>query len=53
MKIEESCYSQVQFVNSTCSGQINGMFTQVIPTEDRLEALKAFKEKRKPLYTGK
>lgn len=27
--------------------------TQVIPTQDRLEGLRAFKEKRKPLYTGK
>lgn len=26
---------------------------QVIPTQDRLEGLRAFKEKRKPVYTGK
>ena len=27
-------------------------YAQVIPTKDRLEGLKAFKEKRKPDYTG-
>lgn len=27
--------------------------SQVIPTQDRLEGLRAFKEKRKPVYTGK
>jgi len=27
-------------------------YAQVIPTKDRLEGLKAFKEKRKPVYTG-
>ena len=28
-------------------------YAQVIPTKDRLEGLKAFKEKRKPKYEGK
>ena len=28
-------------------------YAQVIPTKDRLEGLLAFKEKRKPVYTGK
>jgi len=27
-------------------------YAQVIPTKDRIEGLKAFKEKRKPCYTG-
>ena len=27
-------------------------YAQVIPTKDRLEGLKAFREKRKPVYTG-
>jgi methylglutaconyl-CoA hydratase len=27
-------------------------YAQVIPTTDRLEGLAAFKEKRKPIYTG-
>ena len=29
-----------------------GCYAQVIPTKDRLEGLQAFKEKRKPVYTG-
>ena len=29
-----------------------GCYAQVIPTKDRLEGLLAFKEKRKPVYTG-
>lgn len=27
-------------------------YQRVIPTKDRLEGLKAFAEKRKPVYTG-
>lgn len=27
-------------------------YAQVIPTQDRLEGLKAFAEKRKPVYKG-
>ena len=27
-------------------------YAQVIPTKDRIEALKAFKEKRRPQFTG-
>ncbi|CEG43691.1 enoyl-hydratase isomerase domain-containing protein [Plasmopara halstedii] len=30
----------------------NACYAQVIPTKDRIEGLKAFKEKRKPQYTG-
>lgn len=28
------------------------VYAQLIPTRDRLEGLKAFAEKRKPVYTG-
>ena len=28
-------------------------YSKTIPTQDRLEGLKAFAEKRKPVYTGK
>jgi methylglutaconyl-CoA hydratase len=28
-------------------------YAQVIPTEDRMEGLRAFREKRKPVYQGK
>ncbi|KAJ2080625.1 hypothetical protein H4R24_002946 [Coemansia sp. RSA 988] len=28
-------------------------YAQVIPTEDRIEGLRAFREKRKPIYTGR
>ena len=28
-------------------------YAQIIPTEDRLEGLRAFKEKRKPVYKGR
>ena len=30
----------------------NACYAQVIPTKDRIEGLTAFKEKRKPQYTG-
>jgi len=28
------------------------VYAQLLPTRDRLEGLKAFAEKRKPVYTG-
>lgn len=28
------------------------LYAQLIPTKDRLEGLRAFAEKRKPVYTG-
>ena len=31
----------------------DGCYAKVIPTEDRMEALKAFGEKRKPVFQGK
>jgi methylglutaconyl-CoA hydratase len=34
------------FVEKSC-------YAQIIPTEDRLEGLRAFREKRKPVYSGK
>lgn len=30
----------------------NACYAQVIPTKDRIEGLRAFKEKRKPVYKG-
>ncbi len=33
------------FVEESC-------YAQIIPTKDRLEGLKAFREKRKPVYKG-
>ena len=35
-----------------CGWNFWHLFSQVIPTKDRLEGLRAFKEKRTPQYTG-
>ena len=36
----------------SCGWNFWHLFSQVIPTKDRLEGLRAFKEKRTPQYTG-
>eukprot|EP00794_Sanderia_malayensis_P005899 gene5899-6584_t len=50
LKVEEDCYAQNE------SGGSNHrdftIFTMVVSTKDRIEGLKAFKEKRRPKYIG-
>jgi hypothetical protein len=68
LEIERACYAQVgeaaahtcgvdsaeSSVSDVCAYPHLAWFgEQVIPTQDRLEGLKAFKEKRKPQYVGK
>lgn len=42
---EQVDVSTAMFIEEAC-------YAQIIPTKDRLEGLKAFKEKRRPVYKG-
>lgn len=46
-----NCGSEIDIASGLAFEQ--ACYAQVIPTQDRLEGLKAFKEKRKPKYSGR
>jgi len=48
MVVEQQCYAQVKMF----IWEYSDKFFQIMPTKDRLEALKAFAEKREPKYKG-
>ena len=48
MVVEQQCYAQVEIFLLL----FQLFYFQTMPTKDRLEALKAFAEKREPKYQG-